>query len=167
MLPSCDPDVIKLKRLRTACDICHQAKLRCSKGNPCSGCGDSGYKCSYSISNRIGRPKGTRNKRTLERMSRNLSDNELEQASNKAPDTGVRVQEPATQHGFMDIGESTNMATIPMDNPLFDPAFGSNVLYPPPSSAMEGPVSENFDSWYYFGSAGLSNLKVCEGSLHC
>ncbi|KAI1371044.1 hypothetical protein F4677DRAFT_450755 [Hypoxylon crocopeplum] len=47
-------------KVRTACDICHKAKMKCSRGNPCMACARSGNQCRYSISNRLGRPpKGT------------------------------------------------------------------------------------------------------------
>jgi hypothetical protein len=53
------------KRLRSACDSCHRAKMRCSGGVPCASCSDSKQQCRYSVPNRIGRPKGTKNKKTL------------------------------------------------------------------------------------------------------
>lgn len=56
------------KRLRSACDSCHRAKVRCSGGKPCTGCADSKHQCCYSVPNRIGRPRGTRNKKTLLRL---------------------------------------------------------------------------------------------------
>ena len=71
----------KPKKLRTACDVCHQAKMKCSGGRPCDGCRDSGYDCSYSVSNRIGRPKGTKNKRTIERLNRQNAENESQHQS--------------------------------------------------------------------------------------
>lgn len=73
MLPS-ESNKPQQRKLRQACDVCHSAKMKCSGGKPCAGCRDSGYECLYSVSNRIGRPKGTKNKRTLERMSRQQSD---------------------------------------------------------------------------------------------
>ncbi|KAI1206363.1 uncharacterized protein F4807DRAFT_439801 [Annulohypoxylon truncatum] len=50
-------------RLRSACDSCHRAKIRCSGGNPCVTCLVSQANCSYSPGNRLGRPKGSKNKR--------------------------------------------------------------------------------------------------------
>ncbi|EED16355.1 C6 finger domain protein GliZ-like, putative [Talaromyces stipitatus ATCC 10500] len=47
------------RKLRLACDTCHQAKTRCSGGMPCTTCQNSRYECVYSISNQLGRPKGT------------------------------------------------------------------------------------------------------------
>lgn len=58
------------KKLRSACDNCHQGKVKCSGGNPCEKCQKIGFECYYSTSNRIGRPKNTRNKKTMERIRR-------------------------------------------------------------------------------------------------
>ncbi|KAI1632522.1 hypothetical protein F4809DRAFT_627501 [Biscogniauxia mediterranea] len=47
-------------KIRSACDICHKAKMKCSRGKPCVACSRSGNECRYSVSNRLGRPpKGT------------------------------------------------------------------------------------------------------------
>lgn len=50
---------LQARKLRLACDTCHQAKTRCSGGMPCTTCQNSRYECVYSISNQLGRPKGT------------------------------------------------------------------------------------------------------------
>ena len=63
-------------RLRSACDTCHQGKNRCSGGNPCSACRTSGIRCIYSPGSRLGRPKGSKNKRTL------MTGNQNEQSEN-------------------------------------------------------------------------------------
>lgn len=68
------------KSLRSACDLCHQGKVKCSGGTPCDGCDRLGVRCIYSTSNRTGRPKGVKNKKTLERIKQlraaNLEDND-------------------------------------------------------------------------------------------
>jgi hypothetical protein len=51
-------------RLRSACDSCHQLKVKCSGSQPCDGCVNSRSLCIYSVSGRLGRPKGTKNKRS-------------------------------------------------------------------------------------------------------
>ena len=58
------PSIAPPRRIRTACNSCHQAKIRCSGGTPCLGCQTSGTRCIYSTGNRLGRPKGSRNKRS-------------------------------------------------------------------------------------------------------
>lgn len=55
-------------RLRSACDVCHQSKVKCSGGNPCRGCQKIGIACNYSSSNQNGRPRGVKNKKTIQRM---------------------------------------------------------------------------------------------------
>lgn len=52
-------------RLRLACDACHQAKTKCLGTSPCLGCQMSAIPCTYSRCNRPGRPKGSKNKRSV------------------------------------------------------------------------------------------------------
>jgi hypothetical protein len=47
-------------KLRSACDKCHETKVRCSGDIPCQGCLTSRSLCFYSVSNPLGRPKGTK-----------------------------------------------------------------------------------------------------------
>lgn len=58
------------KKLRSACDICHQTKVRCSSDTPCRTCENLDIECVYSVSNRVGRPRGIKNKKTLNRLSK-------------------------------------------------------------------------------------------------
>ncbi|KAL1971188.1 hypothetical protein VTN77DRAFT_140 [Rasamsonia byssochlamydoides] len=57
----------KLK-LRSACDACHQAKVRCTGGSSCLHCRNHKQECHYSYAARIGKPKGSRNRKTLARL---------------------------------------------------------------------------------------------------
>ncbi|KAH7240028.1 uncharacterized protein BKA55DRAFT_542626 [Fusarium redolens] len=52
-------------RSRSACDACRRSKIKCSGGNPCSTCRWSQTCCHYTPGRRLGRPKGSKNKRTL------------------------------------------------------------------------------------------------------
>ncbi|KAH8600637.1 hypothetical protein B0O99DRAFT_667881 [Bisporella sp. PMI_857] len=49
-------------KLRSACDKCHETKVRCSGDVPCQGCLTSRSLCFYSVSNPLGRPRGTKKK---------------------------------------------------------------------------------------------------------
>jgi Fungal Zn(2)-Cys(6) binuclear cluster domain len=49
-------------KLRSACDKCHETKVRCSGDIPCQGCLISRSLCFYSVSNPLGRPRGTKKK---------------------------------------------------------------------------------------------------------
>ncbi|CAI7600217.1 unnamed protein product [Penicillium bialowiezense] len=44
------------QKIRTTCNACQQAKIRCSHASPCSRCESHGFKCVYSISQPLGRP---------------------------------------------------------------------------------------------------------------
>lgn len=52
-------------RLRSACDTCHQLKKKCSGTLPCENCvlSNSRSMCFYSATNRLGRPRGSKNRR--------------------------------------------------------------------------------------------------------
>jgi hypothetical protein len=71
-------------KLRSACDSCHRTKVRCSGGVPCETCTIYGNTCFYSYSGRLGRPRGTKNKRVDssdnngEREMSQLSENDME-----------------------------------------------------------------------------------------
>ena len=162
MQASRDQDGNKHKKLRTACDICHQAKMKCSGGTPCNGCRDSGYECSYSVSNRIGRPKGTKNKRTLERMSRNQQEAERESKARNTPssDQGLGIQ-PGSVAFDNDMRMGSNVA----DSMPFDPVFSNHGSYSLPTSNTFEPFSDNFNSWYDFGDMhGMPPLHVSRRS---
>lgn len=53
-------------KLRAACDNCHRGKVRCSGHLPCQGCLNTGTLCFFSLSDRLGRPKGTKNRSSEE-----------------------------------------------------------------------------------------------------
>ncbi|PLB48993.1 hypothetical protein P170DRAFT_475324 [Aspergillus steynii IBT 23096] len=55
------------QKLRSACDSCHQCKVKCSGGSPCFRCASKGFSCRYGYQNRAGKPKGSKNRKTLER----------------------------------------------------------------------------------------------------
>ena len=88
------PDIPQ-KKFRSSCDECHNSKSKCSGGNPCNTCARLGISCVYGPSNRIGRPRGTKNKKTLARLSR------IEEAennsSNRANSTVTSILDAAEQ----------------------------------------------------------------------
>lgn len=155
------------KKLRTACDICHQAKMKCSGGTPCQGCRGSDHDCIYSVSKRIGRPKGTKNKRTADRMNRQQSEKERKNHKNeresKVPistPSPVQISEAQTQPLTFDNGTARQPAT--MGNVSIDTMLGnaSNISYPLPGSEGHGTFAENINRWYDFGDlAETSPLK--------
>ncbi|KAE8153687.1 hypothetical protein BDV25DRAFT_148951 [Aspergillus avenaceus] len=81
------------KRLRRACNLCHRMKLRCSGTSPCSRCHDAGSDCVYSFAAKIGKPKGSRNKKTIARIQ-HQSTTGLERATVSPPLNPVRPLGP-------------------------------------------------------------------------
>ncbi|KAF5860201.1 hypothetical protein ETB97_001844 [Aspergillus alliaceus] len=77
--------------LRLACNSCHKAKVRCSGGYPCKNI----IECQYSYAAKVGKSKGSRNKRTLAKLktkavvvtSKNISNNEQPVASEPEENT--------------------------------------------------------------------------------
>ncbi|GFF56483.1 hypothetical protein IFM51744_08916 [Aspergillus udagawae] len=58
------------RKLRAACDGCHAAKTRCTGGTPCARCYRDNLRCHYSYKAKLGKPKGSMNKKTIERLRR-------------------------------------------------------------------------------------------------
>ena len=155
MLQSREQDSTKphpTKKLRTACDVCHQAKMKCSGGTPCAGCRDSGHECCYSVSNRIGRPKGTKNKRTLDRMSRKRSG-----ASDKS-DSG-QASPVQAQNSMASLTNCTGTSLASMDKSSIESvlATGLDGASSFPGSEAFGPLSDDLSSWYDFGDFAASS----------
>lgn len=156
------------KKLRTACDICHQAKMKCSGGTPCQGCRGSDHDCIYSVSKRIGRPKGTKNKRTADRMSRQQSEKERKTHKNEresqvpvsTPSPG-QISKAQTQPLAFDNSKGQQPGT--MANTSIDMLLESapSIPYSLPGSEGAGLFTDSIDRWYDFGDmAETSPLKV-------
>lgn len=57
------------KKHKSACDQCNASKVKCPGGGlPCQRCADSSQPCHYSLARRIGKPPGSKNRKTLERL---------------------------------------------------------------------------------------------------
>ena len=109
------------KRLRSACDRCHQAKMKCSGGMPCTGCFNPEEDCCYSVSNRAGRPKGAKNKRNNEQMGvaqqENLLPLSITHSSKTSQQLSQHVQQPMTPlTPFID-----NMSFSPSSSAIGEP----------------------------------------------
>ncbi|KAG6362572.1 hypothetical protein INS49_007664 [Diaporthe citri] len=57
-------------KLRSACDFCHAAKVKCSGGSACDRCRAQDLPCTYSLAMRAGKPKGSCNRKTLDKHAR-------------------------------------------------------------------------------------------------
>ena len=156
------------KKLRTACDICHQAKMKCSGGTPCQGCRGSDHECIYSVSKRIGRPKGTKNKRTADRTNRQQSEKERksqkgERESQVPASRPSSAQIPKAQTQPMVFDKSVGQQTAIMGNITIDMLLenASNSPYSLPGSEGRSLFADNTNRWYDFGDlTETSPLKV-------
>jgi hypothetical protein len=73
-------------RILSACDACRQSKVKCTGGNPCLSCQWDQKTCNYSPGSRLGRPKGSKNKRTLlQQQSMNLANKDRTPEAQKEP----------------------------------------------------------------------------------
>lgn len=68
-------------RLRSACDYCHAAKVKCSGGSACDRCRAQDLPCAYSVAMRAGKPKGSCNRKTLDKHARIRQQHAARQAS--------------------------------------------------------------------------------------
>lgn len=54
---------------KAACDQCNASKVKCPGGDPpCKRCADNSQPCHYSLARRTGKPPGSRNRKTLEKL---------------------------------------------------------------------------------------------------
>ena len=120
--------------------------MKCSGGTPCAGCRDSGYPCCYSVSNRIGRPKGTKNKRTLDRMSRKRSG-----ASDKS-DSG-QASPVLAQASMASLTNCTGTNLASTERSSIEPFFATGLdgASSFPGSEAFGPLPDDLSSWYGLG----------------
>lgn len=123
------------KKLRTACDTCHQAKMRCSGGVPCAACAASGHQCCYSVSNRTGRPKGTKNKRTIEQQNQARN----QQKEGRQPSAEIQTEMPpiSTVDGPQQSSAAFAACTdgaMSFDNMMVDSASSNEMSYSLPGS---------------------------------
>ena len=64
------------KKHKAACDQCNASKVKCPGGGvPCQRCADSSQPCHYSLARRIGKPPGSKNRKTLERLRKEKEGN--------------------------------------------------------------------------------------------
>ncbi|KAH8698373.1 hypothetical protein BGW36DRAFT_144779 [Talaromyces proteolyticus] len=139
----------KQKSLRSACDTCHHSKVKCSGRLPCEGCEKLRVRCKYSISNRTGRPKGVRNKKTLERIKH------LSMSSDSAPET---VQPESDESSFFAV----QSRIMPKETP--NPPIQSAVFQPysDPDQHANASIVNPFDFFSMSDIPGYLNAGVGE-----
>ncbi|KXJ85046.1 hypothetical protein Micbo1qcDRAFT_169726 [Microdochium bolleyi] len=99
------------QKLRSACDACHRAKVRCNGATTCSRCIRDHVECRYSYRAHLGKPKGTLNKKTIERMrAQGLSPKPVARPTARPALAGARdsSRSPAMQFGSPHTGPDSS-----------------------------------------------------------
>jgi C6 transcription factor GliZ len=112
-------------KLRTACDHCHHTKVRCSGQLPCKGCVKASIPCFFSLSARLGRPKGTKNRTTEEGRRRSNKTNNKRSPTSKdvTTDNDDRRMESSSDGGSGERFELPNSHSEPTLDVSFEPSF--------------------------------------------
>ncbi|KAL7905033.1 hypothetical protein GGI35DRAFT_461665 [Trichoderma velutinum] len=99
-------------RLRSACDACHQLKVRCSGYLPCDSCTESCRTCVFSMSNRLGRPLGSKNKRAA--IVGGKETQSLANQKNITRNKGPREARKARKRSSIHLEDQVNLSPRPI-----------------------------------------------------
>lgn len=124
-------------RRRSACDVCHRMKVRCSGTSPCDTCVEAGRSCLYSISGRLGRPPGAKNKRSAlspRRVSRPV-------ASRAGRSTSVPTRSPRRSSGVEET--TTGQHCWVLDRSASEEQQSHIEAQPPSNQNKSGQISSS------------------------
>ncbi|KAM6476657.1 hypothetical protein HDV62DRAFT_384099 [Trichoderma sp. SZMC 28011] len=135
-------------RLRSACDACHQLKVRCSGYLPCDSCTESCRTCVFSMSNRLGRPLGSKNKRAAAAGGRETQSlvNQKTAVRNKGPRDARKTRKRSSIHieNQVTLSPRPIIATQSIAGPASVPSDNSSS----PKSNGQSPFTDvNSMSW--------------------
>ncbi|KAK8069366.1 hypothetical protein PG994_005982 [Apiospora phragmitis] len=122
------------QRYRKACNHCHLSKLRCSGSKPCERCRDNARKCVYSVVARLGKPKGTCNKRTLLKLQQRDDEAEMAEVAavwHEGSSTSVVASPPtplSPAAGLPNTGQILSDWSLGSDQDYFDTSASSNSM---------------------------------------
>ena len=146
------------KKYKAACDQCHNSKVKCPGGGPpCKRCTDTGHKCYYSLAARIGKPPGSKNRKTLERLHREKT-NSLETSSQDLGSNGSVNQISDNENSIWDPVLATGSDHRNGDNPQSSFSI--------PDMQSEQPISSLIDCLGLLDTSQSSNPSP-EGDLEC
>lgn len=129
---------IPTPRIRSTCDACLDAKVRCSRDRPsCRRCQQHGRECVYSLKRRLGRPKGTGTKHNAPSKPSSGTD-----SATSTPQQEVPGQFPG---GLPSPSWDRETGEMSMDALLFDQSmpFVGNAEGCGPGFPMWSPQIEN------------------------
>lgn len=141
-----------LPKLRQACDPCHHAKVKCSEDKPCARCRTNGLQCSHSYAIKAGKPKGSRNQKTLQRLEQNRLEAEKSQDTGKTDTSRKRTRE--RPYDDRDVGP-------PSRTRQFSTSFTS-----PLALDMQDTIGDSLDNLFSFNvrqrsPSALSYIGAC------
>ncbi|PSN72926.1 hypothetical protein BS50DRAFT_173513 [Corynespora cassiicola Philippines] len=155
----------KPPKLRSSCDICANAKVKCDRERPvCQRCINSGMRCHYSVSRRMGKPPRKdangnpmpkkSDLKAAERRSSSLSTPERDSISAKLADDqlGAGIPDPLADINFeQHLLNFDQSSALPWNdlNFMADPNnFASNDAFLSSSAFLALETSMNFmDNW--------------------
>ena len=138
-------------RLRSACDSCHKSKIRCSGGNPCVTCQLSNNRCTYSPLNRLGRPKGSKNRRTLSLQQNNSKREGMQQRASHGErrtkhDGNDRTSEDAEVRHYLDYGSTDSNIDFNFDATLLEESVAPEAIHDHSKLPFSPTLSSIIDS---------------------
>lgn len=140
-------------KLRAACDNCHRAKVRCSGQLPCQGCLNTGTLCFFSLSDRLGRPKGTKNRSPEE--------------SRKRPNTSKAASTARRANNTKGLGPSSNNKDSSMTcQPMTTATLSPNTTPESNDHDLNGSSSEDSHKERFDYLDSHNNQSPFDGSLH-
>lgn len=122
-------------KYKAACDKCHVSKVKCPGGGPpCQRCADSCYSCNYRLTTRMGKPPGSRNKKTLERLRRAGQVNAEKDTGDASNGSGLDAHfEHGESNSSRDACRAYRAQILPPMSPIMEPPSfsGSSCSSPP------------------------------------
>ncbi|KAF7513297.1 hypothetical protein GJ744_009718 [Endocarpon pusillum] len=126
------------KKRRAACDKCHASKVKCPGGGPpCQRCAENCHSCNYSLTTRIGKPPGSRNKKTLERLRRASQVNAEKDCVNASMGSGLDAhcehgESNSSRDAICAYSPQTPQTLQPISPRIEQPSFSSSPCSSPP-----------------------------------
>ena len=130
------------QKLRSACDPCHHAKVKCSEDKPCARCRNNNLQCTHSYAIKAGKPKGSKNQKTLQRLEQNRLEAEN---SKKTASTASHGSADATRKRSRERPDDGDDDTQPRSR-----QFSTSLNMSPMALDMQDPGVDSADNLFSF-----------------
>ncbi|CEJ85874.1 hypothetical protein VHEMI03942 [[Torrubiella] hemipterigena] len=135
--------------VKSACDVCHNSKVKCSGGNPCAVCAKANLECKYTPAKGMGRPRGVKNKKTRQRLQE-AAESRQDRISSTASESSSYSQASTAQEHIQGM------------------AFGFNPHGPLEHESLGLPTTTSNDISYLYSQhpdTSSSDYLVLSGSM--